>query len=183
MTEHRTFYMDRALLYLFSADIEFEMSFEPLGLVPGGFRLNLLCVENQARVYNVIRERSAGAPGYPTVTGTIVWGQDPVRVSENDVAVADVRATIKTDDGAIIDTTYYGVMPMGQGAFRAIAGGLDAVGTVEKPAEFPLVVAPVYETDSPKYKWLTELQCVGFGRVAQIQGLFRRLSYDVYAMT
>ncbi len=183
MIAHRGYFIDKSLLYLFSVDLEFSMDFEELGLVPGGIRLNLFCVPNTARVYNVLRERTVGALGYPAVTGTLIYGEDPVLVREDDVAVANVRARIQTDDGALIDTTYHGIMPMGVGAFRAIAGGLDSLGTLEAPAEYRIVVTPTYETDSPTYRWLTEEQCVGFGTVQQVQGLFRRVSYDIYSMT
>jgi hypothetical protein len=180
---HRAYYIDKGLLYVFSVNIEFELNIEEIGLVPGGARVNLVCVPRGGRVYNVLRERTVGAPGYPVVTGTIVWGEDAAFLGENDVAIANVRATIETDDGETIDTTYHGVLPLPMGVFRAIAGGADPVGTPEQPAEYPVVVTPNYETDSPKYRWLTELQCVGFGRVNEVAGLFRRVSYDMYALT
>jgi Protein of unknown function (DUF3237) len=183
MTLHRTSLLDKALLYVLSADVEFSLDIEEVGNVPGGARFNVSSVSSTSRVYNVLRERTLGAPGYPAVEGTIVWGQDAALLGENDLATADVRAIIQTDDGALIDATYSGILPLGAGAFRSLVGALDAPGTAERPAEYRLVVTPVFETDSPKYKWLTEQQCVGFGRNSQIQGWFRRVSYDIYAMT
>jgi hypothetical protein len=180
---HRTYFMDHAILYLFSADIEFSMAYEQIGLVPSGARFNLLCAPNTARVYNVLRERSVGLPGYQAVTGTIIWGEDAALMGEDDVAFANVRATIQTDDGAAIESTYRGVMPTGMGVFRAIAGGADLLGSARNPAEYSLVVTPTYETSAPQYKWLTEQQCVGFGTVQEVAGMFRRVTYDIFAMT
>jgi hypothetical protein len=174
--------MDKSLLYVLSADIEFATNIEEIGVIPGGTRVNLACVTDTAQVYNVLRERTIGVPGYPAVTGTITWGQDAAILASDDVAAANVRATIHTDDGATIDSTYHGVMPLGRGAFRAISGGTDLLGTPEQPAEYTLVITPVYQTSEPKYRWLAEQQCVGFGRVQEVEGLFRRATYDVYAM-
>ncbi len=180
---HRPYFIDKELLYLFSLNAEFALSFEEIGLVPGGLRLNLTCVPETSRVFNVLRERTVGMRGYPAVTGRLIFGEDPVLVSDEDAAIASVRGTIETDDGAYIDTTYYGVMPLGPGGFRGIAAGVDPIGSLDAPAEYPVVVTPTYQTEAPDYQWLTEQQCVGFGRVERIGGIFRRLSYDVYAMT
>ncbi len=182
LSAHRRFFMDQGLLYLFSTNIDFSLDFEQLGLVAAGARFNLFCVPNTARVYNVLRERSVGPLGHPAITGTLIWGEDASLLGLDDVAIANVRATIRTDDGALIDTDYRGVMPTEMGVFRAIAGGVDRLGTPVDPAEFRLVVTPVYRTESPKYRWLNELQCVGFGRVQEVDGMFRRVSYDIYAM-
>jgi hypothetical protein len=180
---HRRYFLDQALLYLFSTDVEFGLNFEQFGVVEDGARFNLFCVSNSTRVYNVLREREVGARGYPVVSGKLLWGEDASLIGSNDVAFANVRATIQTDDGELIDAVYHGVMPMGLGVFRSIAGGVDGLGTAEAPAEFRLVITPTYQADPQgKYAWLNDLPCVGFGRVQEIDGTFRRVTYDMYAM-
>jgi Protein of unknown function (DUF3237) len=196
MTPHRTSFVDRALLYLFSADVEFSLSTEVIGLVSGGIRLNISCVAEASYVYNILRQRSVKLRGYSTVTGTVVWGEDPVLLREDDVAVPDVRATIETDDGVFVDMNYRGALPLGVGGFRAIAAASDQIGTLEEPAEVRLVVTPTYVVgsdpqlangresgpDRVSYSWLSDYQCVGFGRNAVVQGISKRVSYDIYAM-
>jgi hypothetical protein len=179
---HRKHFMDLSLLYLFSVNVEFAMNIEEIGILPEGARVNLLCVPAAARVYNVLRERTVGVPGYPVVTGTIHWGEDAALLGVDDVGRPNVRATIETDDGATIDSIYHGVLFLGVGAFRAIVANADAIGTPQDPAEYSVTLTPVYQTNSPKYKWLAEQQCVGFGRVEEVNGLFRRVTYDTYAM-
>jgi hypothetical protein len=183
MSDHRRYFLDHALLYVFSIDIELGLDIEEIGVVPEGARVNLHCVPGSTRAYNIIRERTAAAPGYSAVTGTIVWGEDVGVVREDDVAVPAVRACIRTDDGALIETTYRGNLSLGMGGFRAIVAGADAVGTPDSPVEFHLISTPAYCTADPRYQWLAEYQCVGFGRSFEIDGLFRRVTYDIYAMT
>ncbi len=179
---HRRHFVDHSLLYVFSASIEFSIDLEQIGLVPEGARVNVLCVPESSRVFNVLRERTVGVSGYPAVTGALVSGEDTSVLREDDVAIANVRATFQTDDGAVIDATYQGVLPLGVGAFRDLAGELEGAGSEEEPAEFSIIVTPRYETADERYRWLTEQQCIGFGRVEVEEGLFRRVSYDVYAM-
>jgi hypothetical protein len=182
MSAHRTYFMDKELLYLFSVNLELSSDIEPIGIVPGGARANIFCVPNNGRVYNILRERTLGANGYPAITGTVKSGEDDALLREDDVVVANVRAIIQTDDGTPIDTAYMGVVPMGMGAFRGIVGGSAKFGTDEEPFETSIVVTPRYETGNVNYQWLTEQQCVGFGRVQAVKGKFRRVSYDIYAM-
>ena len=73
----------------------------------------------------------------------------------------DVRATLKTDDGAIIFSEYRGRVHFG-------ADGLHRVFT-----------SPRYETGDPRYAWLNGLQCVGKGISSMAE---RRLRYRLYAV-
>jgi hypothetical protein len=179
---HRRHFIDRSLLYLLSTDIEFGLDFEQIGLVERGARFNLFCVANSTRVYNILGERQLGATSYAAVEGKLIWGEDTPLIGDDDVAVAHVRATLVTNDGATIDVVYDGILPTGLGTFRAIAGGVDPLGTPENPEEFRLVITPRYSTSHPRYNWLNELQCIGFGRVQEINGMFRRVTYDVYGL-
>ena len=73
----------------------------------------------------------------------------------------DVRATLKTDDGAVIFSEYRGRVHFG-------ADGLHRVFT-----------SPRYETGDPRYAWLNGLQCVGKGISSMAE---RRLRYRLYAV-
>ena len=73
----------------------------------------------------------------------------------------DVRATLKTDDGAIIFSEY-------RGRVRFSADGLNQVYT-----------SPRFETGDPRYAWLNSVQCIGKGISNQHE---RWLRYRLYAV-
>ncbi len=73
----------------------------------------------------------------------------------------DVRATLKTDDGAIIYAEYRGRVRFG-------ADGVNEVFT-----------SPRFETGDPRYAWLNGVQCIGKGISNQHQ---RWLRYRLYAV-
>ena len=81
--------------------------------------------------------------------------------SDGRTGALDVRATLKTDDGALIFSEYRGRVRFG-------ADGLHQVFT-----------SPRYETGDPRYAWLNGLQCVGKG-VSNARE--RWLRYRLYAV-
>lgn len=74
------------------------------------------------------------------------------------VGTLDVRATIETNDGAIIYAHYGGRVDL--------SGGIGAA---------PLYVAPRFETADERYAWLNTIQAVGKG---ELDGL--TLTYEWY---
>ena len=176
-------FLDQALLYLFSYNVEADMDVDNIGLRTDGLRVNVRCIPNSGRVYNVLGERMVGALGVSVVTGQITEGGDRALVREDDVTVSDVSATIETDDGALIDATYPGVCYLGQGGFLGFVSDKDRYGKLLDPFVLPVVVTPRFETASEKYRWIRELQCVGFGRLSIVKNVLRAITYDIYAMT
>ena len=81
--------------------------------------------------------------------------------SDGRTGVLDVRATLRTDDGALIFSEY-------RGRVHFDPGGLHRVFT-----------SPRYETGDPRYAWLNGLQCVGKG-VSNAKE--RWLRYRLYAV-
>jgi hypothetical protein len=73
----------------------------------------------------------------------------------------DVRATLKTDDGAIVYTEY-------RGRVRFSPDGLNQVFT-----------SPRFETGDARYAWLNGIQCIGKGISNQNE---RWLRYRLYAV-
>jgi Protein of unknown function (DUF3237) len=72
---------------------------------------------------------------------------DWVTVGPEGTGTVDVRATLQTDDGAIIFVQYSGRMDVSQGL------------------RFPMTayVAPRFETGDERYAWLNRIQAVGKG--------------------
>jgi len=175
-------FLDRTTHYLFSYDVELEMANEEIGFVGPGVRVNVFCRPNESRIYHIIGEASNTSSGLPTMNGLVVGGGDWALFREDDVEISEVKLTIQTDDGAIIDSHYRAVLPFGAGGYRWLISEEKKIGTHKNPVEAPVVISPVYETSSPKYRWLTDRQCVGFGLVQIIQSRMRRVSYDIFAM-
>lgn len=74
----------------------------------------------------------------------------------------DVRATLQTDDGALLYCHYQGRVDMSAGTAQA-----------------PLFAAPLFDTGDPRYAWLNKLQTVWKGHVTPD---LSRLEYDLYEL-
>jgi|HubBroStandDraft_1064217.scaffolds.fasta_scaffold03308_6 hypothetical protein len=68
----------------------------------------------------------------------------------------DVRATIKTDDGALIYISYNGIFKDSEEA-----GARAAKGEVLTSKDMYFVIAPTMQTSAKKYLWLNGVQCIG----------------------
>lgn len=98
---------------------------------------------------------TGGTVDGPKVKGTVLpGGGDWFRLREDGIGELDVRATFKTDDGALIYTHYTGVTNGKTGYFRT---------------------TPRFETSAEKYQWMTQLVAVGVGRAGG-----GGVSYEVY---
>ena len=78
------------------------------------------------------------------------------------VASVDVRATFKTDDGAIIFSQYQGRIDFTNG-----------------PGTAPVYVAPLFETSDERYQWLNFVQAAGVGTM---NGAGTELHYEWYEL-
>jgi hypothetical protein len=179
----RTTLMDKALLYLFSFDVEVNMNRQDIGFVPGGVRINVSARDNLSRVYQIMRDRTVPGLGVKTVSGSLMMGGDWVYWREDDVEFSEVRLVIQTDDGETIHGSYPVVTSLGPGGFRRIVSGRGKIGSEDAPVDFPVMTTPRFEAASPVYSWINDLQCVGFGMVEIIKSEFRRITYDIYALT
>ncbi|SEW36842.1 DUF3237 domain-containing protein [Chitinophaga arvensicola] len=87
----------------------------------------------------------------------------------------DVRATIQTNDGALIYIAYSGYN---------YASGKNAVlmregkGSELSPSDYYFRSVPVFETSSPKYAWLNHTVAVGVGRFPSPG----KIIYRIYAI-
>jgi hypothetical protein len=84
-------------------------------------------------------------------------GADWLLVDAGGVGRLDVRATLETDDGALI--------------FNFYRGRLDAT----DPLGRPIYAAPLYETGDERYAWINKIQAVAKGKTdGQV------LEYEIY---
>ncbi|HLK92525.1 MAG TPA: DUF3237 family protein [Polyangia bacterium] len=182
----RRAFLDWNLLYLFSFDVELDITRqENLGRFPGGTRLNVFSRDDLSRVYNIGRESKLPGNGRPAIAGRIVSGGDRVLIRDDDVGECNVRFRLETDDQAAIDVRVqiFGYLGPG-GAGRIVLGKWKSrFGTENHPYEFPIVTSPRFQTTDRRYVWLNDLQGIGFGREVVIESKFRRNTQDIYVLT
>jgi hypothetical protein len=87
----------------------------------------------------------------------------------------DVRATLETDDGALIYITYAGYIHTKAKKFATLLSG--KWGELS-PSEYYFRTNPVFETSSPKYAWLNHTVAVGIGQLPAPG----KVAYRVYAI-
>ena len=99
-------------------------------------------------------------------------GGDWMTVRRDGVAMVDVRATLETDDGALIFMTYPGIIDLGEDGFAKFQRG-------ELPPVVQIRIAPKLSTAHPRYLWMNRLQYLGIG---EYRPALREARYDIYAM-
>jgi hypothetical protein len=72
----------------------------------------------------------------------------------------DVRGTLKTDDGALIYTTYSGLVVAEAAVFGRLLQAEDV-----PLAEYYFYINPMFQTAAPQYAWLNQLIAVGRGKI------------------
>jgi hypothetical protein len=180
---HRRSLNDKSLLYLFSFDVEVDPDRQTLGFANGGVLINVEARPNVSRAYHILRDRTIAGVSSPAITGVLSWGGDWLFWRSDDLGYSDVRFTIVTDDGASIYGTYPVISYLGSGGFRRLVKNSDRLGTEKHPEDLPVLTTPRFQTTSATYKWLTELQCLGFGRLRVVRSELRRITYDVYSLS
>jgi hypothetical protein len=109
----------------------------------------------------------------PKIRGTLrPVGGDWLTVRTDGVATLDVRATIETDDGALVHFAYTGVGDLGEDGHQKFLQGI-------LPPRVALRVVPRFQTSHAKYHWLNRVQCLSIGE-ADLERFEAR--YDVYAV-
>ena len=104
-------------------------------------------------------------------------GGDWSRVLASGATRIDVRATLKTDDGALIHIIYGGVLR--ESKANEEKSGRGEVLT-DKEIEY-FVTAPTFETAAPKYAWLNGVQAVG-KMVEMKDGKGGYVKYDLFTV-
>ena len=132
---------------------------EVIGPVAEGLRLNIYV--------------TGGKAFGPKIKGIIrPVGADWLTVRTDGVSVLDVRATLETDDGALIYSYYTGIADLGPQGYQDF---LDGAPPPEQGVD--LRIRPRYQTSHPDYLWLNRAFCVGIGKAFLGTG---EVSYDIY---
>jgi len=90
------------------------------------------------------------------------------------MAVLDVRATIETNDGALIYIQYHGTIDLGPDRHANFLQG------VPPPSGIAIRTSPRMTTSDTRYLWVNRLHCVALG-----QAFLERseVAYDVYSIS
>jgi Protein of unknown function (DUF3237) len=87
-------------------------------------------------------------------------GGDWATVRSDGAVQLDVRATIQTDDGALVYGTYGGLIVAEPGVFGRLLQSEDV-----PLSEYYFYTNPMFQTGAPQYAWLNRLIAIGRGKV------------------
>jgi Protein of unknown function (DUF3237) len=111
-------------------------------------------IDSSLYVSNV---RAGGWVKGPRINGTLLAPSgDWFRVLPSGASRLDVRATIKTDDGALIYVSYNGIFKDSEETEARASKG-----EVLTSRDMYFVIAPTMQTSAKKYDWLNGVQCIG----------------------
>ncbi len=97
----------------------------------------------------------------PRVRGKLLPGGGDWALVRSDGAVQlDVRATLQTDDDALIYGTYGGLIVAEPAVFGRLLRAEDV-----RLDEYYFYINPMFQTGAPQYSWLNRLIAVGRGKV------------------
>ena len=134
-----------ATRFLFAVAIKVEPPLL-LGVTPLGERRNV--------------QIAGGSFEGPRLRGTVLaGGADWIVKRADGVLLLNVRATLRTDDGALVNMTYRG-MRHGR---REVIERLDRGEDVD-PAEYYFRTTPYFETSAAAYLWLNGIVSVATGQ-------------------
>jgi len=187
----RRFLFEKSVVYLFSYDVLLEeqgRNTGPLGWcvtlshrssAGGDDRPDLVPFRARA-VYHVLDDTTV--EDNDAIVGTVGNVHDTAVVACHDtVAAVEGRITIQTrDEGALIHSHYKGSLslgPLGLAHFEPLAEQRP-----ERETRAKMFIGPRFETAHPKYKWLAERQCAGFGLMTIRGGCASRYTVDIYAL-
>ena len=117
------------------------------------------------------------------LTGGEVWGPqlsgkvrpggvDFATLRTDGVIILDVRGLLESNDGALIDIAYSGVLDLGPDGYANFLKGV-------MPPQLQIRAVPRFRTAHPSYHWLNRLQCYAIG-AADLAA--QSATYDVYAL-
>lgn len=111
-------------------------------------------IDNTLSIFNV---RDGGWVKGPKISGKFLApGGDWLRHMPGGSHRLDVRATFKTDDGALVYIAYNGIISWSKETFDRLMKGETLTSK-----DLYFITAPTMQTSSDKYAWLNHVQCVG----------------------
>jgi hypothetical protein len=177
----RRYLFEKDPLYLFSYDV--PVSETSRSGVPGGvavdwsLRTQPKAVRETRQVYHVLDEETVD--DNDAVRGTVETVRDSIFLpSIGRTAPIQGTAILLTHDGAYLDAYYRGSVDLGPLTIHQFDPKIAA----KQEARLRAFLGLRFETTFPKYKWLVEAQCAGFGQLDVSDGKPVGLTFDIYSM-
>jgi len=125
----------------------------------------------------IVNVKPGGWARGPKLEGSFIPpGGDWLRILPSGVSLLDVRATLKTNDGALIYLSYNGIVQHSKESFDKLVKG-----EVIRPSDgIYFVTAPTLQTSSEKYAWLNGVQTVSKFVEVRISQERSYVRYDVF---
>jgi hypothetical protein len=132
-------------------------------------------IDNTLLIVNV---QPGGWAKGPKINGTFIApGGDWLQILPSGALRLDVRATLKTDDGALIYISYNGIIQHSAESAEKLGKG-ELLTTKDIPY---FITTPTFQTSSDKYAWLNSLQLVN--KVVEVKlGEGGYVKYDVFIL-
>lgn len=147
------------LEHLYDAHVDLDAP-QTVGVTPTGNR----------QIYMVKGGRIEG----PRIKADVLPGGGDWALIRTDGAVQlDVRASVRTDDGAYVYTYYSGLIIATLETFGQLAAGADV-----PLSEYYFYTNPMFQAGDQRYAWLNELVAVARGKVVAGPGI----EYRVWAL-
>jgi hypothetical protein len=167
----RKYFLPRRIDYLFSFDLTLGTS--QTSPSSGGHRLHLATNGAGSPVYHVLGDETV--LGNDSIFGTVKSYTDCVFVpAGSNTGQIDARITVETEDKAVIWAQYQGILRLGPRGLARLLGG---TATFTAKA----FITPRFETAFPKYRWLAERQCLGYGTIEVEYGIVTAATFDIHA--
>jgi hypothetical protein len=148
---------DYELEHICSLKATLENPPEVIGPTPEGLRLHVYITGGEVRG--------------PRLNGRLrPVGGDWLTIRSDGVGVLDIRATMETEDGALIYLAYKGLADAGEDGYQRFLEGTP-------PPRIPIRGAPRFYTSHPDYLWLNRIQCLNVGE-ADLENWI--VGYDLY---
>jgi hypothetical protein len=155
MDTERRYLFNKSDSYLFSFDVNHRMT-------PAGRGWNFdFQRPPEAKGFDLINVRNESvANNREALLGDVlsVVGRHDFR-TYGDAASTHGKMLIRARDGVIIEARYYGTQRLQELGQRTLLTATDP-----EPIEVKLSYWLRFDTTSPKYRWLVQSPCVGFGR-------------------
>jgi hypothetical protein len=174
-TGDRKYFLPRKTDYLFSFDLALDTRTLQSQASPwlGGVRMHLTINGGDSPAYHVLGDETV--LGNDSIFGCVRSFSDSVFVPEGTTTGRiDARISVETNDHAIIWAQYHGTLRLGP-------RGLDRLLEGNASFQAKAFITPRFETVFPKYRWLAERQCVGYGTVAVEKGVITSATFDIHA--
>ncbi|MGV0811615.1 DUF3237 domain-containing protein [Mycolicibacterium boenickei] len=142
--------------------LDIRITFEPVQIFPTPLGTRMTYVIKQGR-----------CAGPRIAADVLPGGGDWLLVGTDRVARLDVRATLRTDDGALIHMTNTGRVLMDRNAADRFSAG-----ELIRHDEMTARSSPLFETDDERYRWLNAIHTVAINQVSLTE-----VHYRVFAVS